>query len=251
MFFGKEEFVDKKLSTILDDAVFFLEESKAIILEQSDNESIKDKKFNRQSAFTRASIINSAFLLEATANCCISSLELSKDLYTDVEKMRTLSKFEFYLESLNVGRHIDKGSSLVQKASDLISLRNSYVHPKHFHSKWEKIDDMSIKVSLGETQFLKLPKTLWMCPNSHAENSLKASFGFVSYFFRDLCGFNEHKTRKIIFDKHDCQNPQKWIRLHEDIGVDVGFLVNVQDIREGDRRFAEYIAEQEANKRKT
>ena len=31
MTLGKEEFVDKKLSTTLDDAVFFFEESKAII----------------------------------------------------------------------------------------------------------------------------------------------------------------------------------------------------------------------------
>ncbi|MBK8890989.1 MAG: hypothetical protein IPN75_11720 [Dechloromonas sp.] len=249
MFFGKGEFVDKKLSTILDDAVFFFEESNAIIFEASDNEKIKYEKSNRRSAFARASIINSAFLLEATANSCISSLELSKDFYTDVEKMRTLSKFEFYLKSLNVGRHIDKGSSLVQKASDLISQRNSYVHPKHFVGKWEKIDERSVKVNLGESQFLKLPKTLWKCQHSHAENSLKASIGFVSYFFRDLCGFNEHKTRQIIFDDHDPQNPQKWIRLHEEVGVDVGFLVNVQEVKENERKLAEHIAEQEANKR--
>lgn len=249
MFFDKEEFVDKKLSTILDDAVFFFEESKANIYEASDNERVKGEKSDRSSSFARASIINSAFLLEAAANSCISSLELSNDLYTDVEKMRTFSKFEFYLESLNVGRHIDKGSSLVQKASDLVSQRNSYVHPKHFSSKWEKVDERSIKVSLGESQFLKLPKTLWRCHHSHAENSLMASIGFVSYFFRDLCGFNEHKVRQIIFDDHDPQNPEKWIRLHEEIGVDVGFLVNVQEVKEGKIKLMEHIAELEANKK--
>lgn len=249
MFFGKEEFVDKKLSTILGDAVFFLEESKAIFYEASDSNIVKLKKSERHSAFARASIINSALLLEAAANSCISSLKLSHDLYIDVEKMRTLSKFEFYLEHLREGRSIDKGSGIVQKASDLITQRNSYVHPKHFRSKWEKINEGSIKVGLGESQFLKLPKTLWRCTHSHAESALKASFDFVSYFFRDLCGYSEHKTREIIFDNHDTQNPQKWIRLHEELGLDVGFLVNVQAVKDGEQRVAELIAEKEAKKR--
>ena len=49
--FGKEEFVDKKLSTILDDAVFFFEESKAIVYEISDNASETHEKSIRGSAF--------------------------------------------------------------------------------------------------------------------------------------------------------------------------------------------------------
>jgi hypothetical protein len=247
--FGKEEFVDKKLSTILDDAVFFFEELKVIVYEDTDKPGEIHDKSNRRSAFARASIMNSAFLLEATANSCINTLELSKDLYTDIEKMRTLSKFEFYLDSLNSEKEIDKGSIIVQKATDLISQRNSYVHPKHFRSKWEKIDEKSHKVSLGESQFLKLPKTLWRCKHCHAENSLKAAMNFVSYFFRDLCEFNEHKVRQIIFDDHDPQDPQKWIKLHEDVDIDVGFLVNVKQVKEGEKKFAEHIAKQEANKR--
>lgn len=92
-----ENFIDKKLHTILEDAVFFMEESKSNSFDESDCQRDRYEKLNRRSAFARASILNSSFLLEATANCCIGTLEISNDLYDDVERMRTLSKFEYYL----------------------------------------------------------------------------------------------------------------------------------------------------------
>ena len=243
-----EDFIDKKLHTILEDAVFFMEESNSINYEKTDSPGKRHEKSTRGSAFARASILNSAFLLEATANCCISTLELSKNLYSDVERMRTLSKFEYYLGALNTGKEIDKGLLVTQKAEDLISQRNSYVHPKHYHSKWEEVDDKTRKVSLGETQFLKLPKSLWHCKHAHAENSLRAAMDFVSYFFRDLCNLHEHQVRQIAFGSEDPQQPQKWIKLHYDINVDVGFLVNVAEVEEGEKRFREHLENQEKAK---
>lgn len=240
-----EDFIDKKLHTILEDAVFFFEESNSIIYEETDDPCVRHEKSTRGSSFARASILNSALLLEATANSCIDTLELPKVLFSKVERGRTIAKFGFYLGTLKTGQTLDKGSLVTQKANDLINQRNKYVHPKHYRSKWEKIDDKTRKVNLGESKYLKLPNSLWHCKHIHAENSLRAAFDFVSYFFRDLCKFNEHQVREIIFDSQDPQQPQKWIDLHYEIKVDVGFLVNVAEVEEGEKKLNEHIANQE------
>ena len=203
-----EDFIDKKLHTILEDAVFFFEESNSIIYEETDDPCVRHEKSTRGSSFARASILNSALLIKT-------------------------------------GQTLDKGSLVTQKANDLINQRNKYVHPKHYRSKWEKIDDKTRKVNLGESKYLKLPNSLWHCKHIHAENSLRAAFDFVSYFFRDLCKFNEHQVREIIFDSQDPQQPQKWIDLHYEIKVDVGFLVNFAEVEEGEKKLNEHIANQE------
>ena len=242
------DFVDKKLHTILEDAVFYYEESNSIDYEATDNRGVVHQKSIRGSTFARASILNSALLLEATANCCIDTLELSKDLYCDIEKMRTMSKLEFYQGTLNTAQHLDKGALITQKANDLIGLRNLYVHSKHYRSKWEKIDDSTRSVSLGESQYLTLPKSLWHCKHKHAKNSLRAAINFLSYFFRDLCNLNEHQVREIIFGSDDMQQPQKWIKLHYDIKADVGFLVNVAEVEKGEKKLNEHLQNQQNTK---
>ena len=167
---------------------------------------------------------------------------------SDIDKLRVISKFEYYLEHVNRNKKIDRGLPVTQQVSELIGIRNSIVHPKPYKSEWVEIDDNTRAVELGETQFLKLPNSFWMCKFHHAESSLKATLNFLSYYFCDLCEYQDHEVRKIIFGSNDGQDPQKWIGLHEKYGFNVRFLANVQDIKEGEARFAEHLKENDKKK---
>jgi len=74
--FSNDDFVDKKLRILLEDAVFFLDEASQTTSEDADSPATKYSKLLRESAFTRMSIIASALLLESAANCCISTLAI-------------------------------------------------------------------------------------------------------------------------------------------------------------------------------
>ncbi len=248
--FDNDDFVDKKLHILLEDAVFFLEEALECQSEENDNPKVKYRKLLMESAFTRMSILNSALLLESAANCCIATLDISKSLFTDIDKLRVIGKFEYYLEHIRKEVRLDRGCLVTQEASELVSTRNTLVHPKPYKSKWVTVDEKTRQVNLGETQYLQLPNSFWMCRYPHAEHSLKASLKFLSHFFCDLCKYTEHDVRRIIFGEHDAQDPQKWIGVHDKYGFDVSFLVNVQAVREGEARFAEHLRAEAMKKNK-
>ncbi len=239
--YENNDFIDKKLRLLLDDAVFFLEEALESRAQDSDNSNIKYRKLLRESAFTRTSVLNSALLLESAANCCIATLDISKALLSDIDKLRVINKFEYYLEHVNNDKKIDRGLSITQQVTELVSIRNSIVHPKPYKSEWVKIEDKTKIVDLGETQFLKLPNSFWMCKSHHAEIALKASLNFLSYYFCDLCQYREHEVWKIILGSNDGQDPQKWIEIYEKYGFNVSFLVNVQAVKEGEARLEEHL----------
>jgi hypothetical protein len=249
--FANDDFVDKKLRVLLEDAVFFLGEASESQSEECDDPDIKYRKLLRESSFTRASVLNSALLLESAANCCIATLDISKSLFSDIDTLRVISKFEYHLEHVSNETKLDRGRLVTQQASELVSIRNTLVHPKPYKSKWVTVDEKTRQVNLGETQNLKLPNSFWMCRYRHAENALKASLNFLCYYFCDLCKYTEHDIRKVIFGDHDPQDPQKWIRVHEKYGFDVRFLVNVRAVKEGEARFTEHLQAEALKKEPT
>lgn len=77
----------------------------------------------------KASILHCALTVEALANNLIQFINLGAPLGRSVEKMDPLSKIELFAFLLK-RKQIDRGSSQIQVFSDLIKLRNDYVHPK-------------------------------------------------------------------------------------------------------------------------
>lgn len=74
----------------------------------------------------RACILESAFMLEALANCLLDLLKLSNpDAF---EQLRTIAKLELF--ALSVGKKIDFSRHEYQWAKELVKVRNDYVHPK-------------------------------------------------------------------------------------------------------------------------
>jgi hypothetical protein len=240
-----DDFIDKKNSLILEDAVFFLEEAFNCQTDGNATPDVKYDKLKRESSYTRGSILNSALLVESIANCCIGTLEISKPLFSDIDRLKPLNKFEYHLEHVNKDLKLNRGSLVTQEVSELIGIRNSLAHPRPYKGKWVQIDDDRKTVDLGESPFLKLPNSFWFCRYHHAERALKASMNFLSYYFRELCQYSEHEVRSIIFSDHDIQDPQRWIKLHEKYKIDVGFLVNVKAVKKGEARFAAHLREQD------
>lgn len=120
-------------------SVFFFQKA----LEKNDDENL----------YSRQAIINSVFAIEASANCCISTLNISKTFFGDIEMLRTLSKFEFYLSQIKPLTKFDRGHTSVQKVAELITLRHNYVHPKPTKVKGEfKTDNLDD----GITRVLKV-----------------------------------------------------------------------------------------------
>lgn len=239
--FENDQFVDKKLYVLLEDAVFFMEEASDAQAQVSDSPTDRYRKQLRESAFTRASVLNAALLLESAANCCIGTLDISRELFSDIDKLRVINKFEYYLEHVNKEVKLNRGESVTQEASELVSTRNAYVHPKPYKSKWVEVDERTYRVDLGETQYLKLPNSFWMCSYRHAQSAVGCALGFLSHFFCELCEYTEHEVRRIIFGQHESTEPQKWIRVHEKYGFNVSFLVNVEKVKESEARLAEHL----------
>ena len=109
-----EYFHDRKFKLLLEDAVFLLREAidKAV-----------DGYSPKEWSLSRASVNNSSLLLEAAANCCISTLNLSNKYFVDIDKLPIISKFEYYLQKINSEKQLDRGFFPVQQASELISTR--------------------------------------------------------------------------------------------------------------------------------
>src|SRR5438128_2647521 len=86
--------------------------------------------FTIRPRLSRAAILNLVFALESAVNCFIDKMNLSRSMYDAIERMRILEKFEFILLVRRPEANLDKGSTVVQAVADLVSLRNSYAHPK-------------------------------------------------------------------------------------------------------------------------
>ncbi len=81
------------------------------------------------SRHARASIIASALSIECMANCLLESVDATKALREEIDKLAPLPKIETALRMKGINA-FDRGKHEVQKAVDLIRARNDYVHPK-------------------------------------------------------------------------------------------------------------------------
>ena len=86
-------FIDQRALTLILDIALLLQESKEA--EDSFLETV----------FARSAIANAALLLECVANSCLGSLGLPSRLLDDLDRLPTLSKFDYYLFSRS-GNHI-------------------------------------------------------------------------------------------------------------------------------------------------
>jgi len=243
-----EYFYDRKFKLLFEDAVFLLREA---------TEQSVDGYSPKEWSLARASINSSSLLLESAANCCISTLELSRKYFADIDKLPILSKFEYYIQQVNPEKSLDRGCLPAQQASELISIRNLIVHPKPYKNKWIKKDEKTKSVDLGETLILKLPRSFFVLRHTHGLVALKAAMSFLNYFFRELCEYTDNQVRNLLISDREYPPPTNvsfahntdWIRVHDQWGVEVDFLIDVRMVKERERQFRELLKSQEKEMR--
>lgn len=166
---------DKRVVELIDDAVFF-----ADMAGKDPSSAVLPWRYGR------ASILTSALLLEAVANCLFADIE--GKFRDDADKLPAISKFDLYAR-LN-SKLLDRGRIEVQRISELIKLRDQFVHPKvkskPFSDLWRDDQGNFVGTPVSE-QFdgLKIEKRgPW--GKEDAVTVLRAVFEFLNYYFIDL-----------------------------------------------------------------
>ena len=154
------------------------------------------------SCLRRSSVINAVLLLECGANCCIDALELSSKYYKGIERLPFISKFEYFLKSIDKDKKLDRGTSQIQAINDLKFIRNSYVHPKVTKAKYEKISGDVWDTDFGKTKYLGFPRSPRDWSNKDAINALKVVNDFYNYYFIELCEFNADTVVDLLLNSH-------------------------------------------------
>lgn len=81
------------------------------------------------SAMSKASILSVNCAIEAAANSFLQSVEMSDKLSKELDKLKTLDKFDFVLQ-WHTDQELPRGDAHVQAIAKMISNRNNMVHPK-------------------------------------------------------------------------------------------------------------------------
>jgi hypothetical protein len=164
--------------------------------------------------YTRSSIINTLFLFECAANCCVEALRLPGAFEEDIDKLPFLSKYGFFLTRVQPDRKFDRGSKEVQAVAELKALRDSYVHAKVKKQKYSKVEDFW-NADFGETALLKIPRNPKLWHSTHAILALKSANDFFNLFFLDWCKFDSNTVCEMLLGSDPAEIPSK-----ASIGID-------------------------------
>lgn len=164
----------------------------------------KESTDNNRYAYARASILNSAFCIEAIANILFEKADkLTKRL---IDREPALTKYEYYLSLHHPDKSFDRGIKAVQAIEELFRLRNQNVHcriEKHSIVLKPK-DDIELSYQaqgLKDTNILKIPETSLDWESKHAISVLKAVDVFLELYFFEYCGMTGKDVNYLLSDK--------------------------------------------------
>ena len=120
---------------ILADAIFF-----AFLAEKDQCPENDPPESMDYFSYSRMSILNTVFSLECAANMVLAQTELPAALMKKMERLPTLEKYDLLLFIRNPRKRIPREKSFVQSISELIELRNNYVHPKKQEQESELLE---------------------------------------------------------------------------------------------------------------
>jgi hypothetical protein len=191
----------KSFFELFSDAVWFAYTSERM-------ERAKEGTAQQRHRFVRSAILNSSLAIECAANCCLEDARVGKELRADLERMRTLAKFDLFLMSRARHSRLDRQSALVRPIEELIELRNAYVHPRVRHER------PSAKPVTPEQAWkhLGIPRnpTLWNA--SHSRCVVICVSDFLNHFFFKVCRFNANKPQERSDVSHILRTTSRWSR---------------------------------------
>lgn len=143
--------------------------------------------------YARASVLAASLSIECAANCLISSLDLSKSLHSEVDRLASIAKIEIYMKLREVDG-FDRGCSAVQRAADLLNVRNHHVHPKatkipaSVSNPQDGGENMIFPMNIESEgwKHLKIPKHSMFWSSNSSFAALSTVRAFYKYIFCDL-----------------------------------------------------------------
>ena len=81
------------------------------------------------SAMAKASVLSVNCAVEAAANSFLQSIEINDKLSKELDKLKTLDKFDFILQ-WHTDKELPRGDAHIQAIAKMIGNRNTMVHPK-------------------------------------------------------------------------------------------------------------------------
>ena len=157
------------------------------------------------SRFARASVLASALSVECAANCLLASIELSKSLRTELDRLAPIAKIEAYLKIRAVDG-FDRGRLEVQQVVELVKARNEYVHPKAsaipatVNKPQDGGRDWVLPFDLDGEHWsqLGIPKRAMFWSAASALSAIGAIASFFSYLFSTLLKATPDQLHDIL-----------------------------------------------------
>jgi hypothetical protein len=157
------------------------------------------------SRFARASVLASALSVECLANCLLTSLDISRSLFDELDRLTPIAKIETYL-GLRAVNGFDRGRAEVQRVAELVKARNDHVHPKAsaitaaVSKPQDGGENWVFPFGLDGEHWnqLRIPKRsmFWSATSSLA--ALGAIAGFYTYLFTALLKATEDELHSIL-----------------------------------------------------
>ncbi len=171
----------------------------------------------KQRSISQTVVLFSTLLLEAAANCCLRSLKLPSSFYNDLDKLPTMSKFDFYLFTRSGGkRAIDRGAKYAQDAADLKVLRDCTVHPKRSRVVWTDITDTERNGEKDVTGRLKISRAMDGWRVQDALTCFRVANTFLEHFFLVDCKLTQRESKVILLAPIVESDPVTEIYWHPD-----------------------------------
>ena len=210
----------RNFDTLLSDACISLVEAN-----KSQSECVKK-------VLIRSSIISSTLLLETSANILIESLNLDKNLHTDIDRLPFIGKFRFYLDKNN--EKLNMGDSSTQKIIEIKKLRDSYVHMKR---KQQNLERKNKYQSISQHKLynsLKIPQDIEAWNIGSAVTVMKAVHSFLANIM-SLSKLTKEETTNLLLSTAKIpsrkNNPMTslfcsyYIKEVESLGVNFSYII--------------------------
>lgn len=179
--------------------------------------------------FARAAVISAALSVECLSNCLLAALELPAEQFKLADRMSPLEKIsKFFLDRGISG--FSKGVRTAQRCSELLKIRDSYVHPKNAQEPGTlgSLKDggkdwiIPVTVDLALWPNLKIPRGTFAWNAETSAVALDAAFRFHHYVLEKIRADNQQNlaaivaTRMVVGDKFGIVIP-----LYDDMKVEL------------------------------
>lgn len=148
-----------------------------------------------QHKHSRAAVIACALAVESCANCLLDSLDIPSQSSIELERLPTITKLDVCIRLHTSDlKAMNRGDSRVAKMTELLKVRNEFVHPKRqtLDAEWgvdpEAPEGYKIEFEYSDKyhQQLGIPKTGLHWNSGHAMSVAEATFEFFDFLFREL-----------------------------------------------------------------